>query len=107
MRRQNVEYEMIGSPASPLTNMRINDPFLGVQQYHNRQESGDSGFCVSTPHTHENFLSQTMDELSLYSNDWDAGNSMDIATSIEQPGLSQNMGQDQLIDAPEVSISEM
>ncbi|XP_055334915.1 transcriptional coactivator YAP1-like [Paramacrobiotus metropolitanus] len=76
MRRTPGDYD-IGSPMSPVASMRQTDPFLGG--YHGRQESGDSGFSASTPRTPENYLAQTMDELSLYNEGWDV-NAMNVTS---------------------------
>ncbi|OWA53319.1 hypothetical protein BV898_17754 [Hypsibius exemplaris] len=104
MMRRQMGDEYLGSPISPLASLRSTDPFL----YHGRQESGDSGcFSASHPHTPENFLSQNMEELSLYAgtrDDWQqGGSSMDVtvAPSDSMTGAHQ---QDQIMsDEPDLS----
>jgi hypothetical protein len=93
MRRQlndggQMRDDYMGSPISPLANIRASDPFL----YHGRQESDDSGFSPSTRHTPENFLAQNMEDLSIYANPsepWQADQSMDVGTTDNMPGAQQ------------------
>ncbi|GAU87816.1 hypothetical protein RvY_00613 [Ramazzottius varieornatus] len=83
------DYDMLGSPMSPLASVRLSDAL------HGRQESKDSGYGHSASRTPENFLAQTMDELSLtyHADIWDGNSNMDMTV-----GSDNNFVVDQQVD---------